>query len=80
MEGQKKITIQELKSFNGQNGKPAYVAFKGKVYDVTDSPTWIGGDHMGHSAGEDLTEEMEIAPHAEDVMERVKLVGVLTRS
>ena len=78
MEEQKKITIQELKNFNGQNGKPAYFAYKGKVYDVTDLPTWISGDHMGHSAGQDLTEEMEIAPHQEDVLEKVKLVGVLS--
>jgi predicted heme/steroid binding protein len=32
---------------------------------------------MDHSAGEDLTEQMEIAPHAEDVLERMKVIGVL---
>ena len=77
MENTKKFTINELSTFNGKDGKPAYVGYKGKVYDVTDSGQWIDGDHLGHSAGQDLTEEMEIAPHAEDVMERVKLVGVL---
>ena len=77
MENTKKFTINELSTFNGKDGKPAYVGYKGKVYDVTDSGQWIGGDHLGHAAGQDLTEEMEIAPHAEDVMERVKLVGVL---
>ena len=38
------------------------------------------GDHMGHLAGQDLTEEMDIAPHADDVMEKMKVVGVLTGS
>ena len=44
---------------------------------MTDSSQWIDGDHLGHAAGEDLTEQMEIAPHAEDVIERMKAVGVL---
>lgn len=74
----RKFTTAELGEFNGKNGKPAYVAYKGKVYDVTDSSQWLDGDHLGHEAGQDLTEEMEIAPHAEDVMDRMKQVGVLT--
>jgi predicted heme/steroid binding protein len=73
----KKFTAQELSTFNGKDGKPAYLAYKGKVYDVTDSPQWIDGDHIGHLAGQDLTIEMEIAPHGEDVMEKMKIVGVL---
>lgn len=73
----KQFTIQELSTFDGKDGKPAYLAYKGKVYDVTDSPQWIDGDHIGHSAGQDLTMEMEIAPHGEDVMEKMKIVGVL---
>ena len=79
METQKKFTVEELKNFDGQNGKPVYVGFKGKVYDVTDSASWAGGDHMGHGAGQDLTLEMEIAPHAEDVMEKMKVVGLLVK-
>lgn len=62
-----------------ENGKPAYVAYKGRVYDVTDSSQWVDGDHLGHVAGEDLTESMDIAPHAEDVLERMKIVGVLAK-
>lgn len=77
MEKTQKFTIQELSKFNGKDGNPAYIAYKGKVYDVTDSSQWIDGDHLGHAAGEDLTEQMGIAPHAEDVIERMKVVGVL---
>ncbi len=75
----REFTIQELSMFNGKEGKPAYVAYKGKVYDVTDSSQWTGRDHLGHAAGEDLTEPMDIAPHADDVMERMKVVGVLVK-
>jgi predicted heme/steroid binding protein len=75
-----KFTLDELHQFDGKNGRPVYVGYKGKVYDVTDSDQWIDGDHMGHVAGQDLTEEMDIAPHADDVMEKMKAVGVLAGS
>ncbi len=78
MEETKKFTVSELSKFNGKNGSPAYVGYKGKIYDVTESYQWSEGDHLGHEAGKDLTELMETAPHAEDVMERFKVVGILT--
>jgi predicted heme/steroid binding protein len=78
LSSEKQFTIEELKEFNGKNGKPAYVACKGKVYDVTDDYLWVEGEHQGeHSAGTDLTENISRAPHLEDVLDRVKLVGIL---
>lgn len=77
MDKQQTFTIEELGKFNGKNGKPAYVAVKGKVYDVTESSQWLEGDHLGHEAGQDLTMAMDIAPHGEEVMEKMKVVGVL---
>lgn len=75
---ERKFTIEELKQYDGRDGRPAYIAYKGKVYDVTDSFLWIDGDHQGqHAAGKDLTEDMALAPHGEETLERVKLVGVL---
>jgi predicted heme/steroid binding protein len=74
----KKITMQELEANSGKNGKPAYFAYKGKVYDVSESSFWLDGDHLGmHEAGKDLTEELEMAPHREENFQRVKLVGDL---
>jgi len=75
---ERKFTLEELKRYDGREGRPAYIAYKGKVYDVTDSYLWIDGDHQGqHVAGRDLTEEIALAPHGEETLERVKLVGVL---
>jgi predicted heme/steroid binding protein len=74
----KKFTVKELEEFNGKNGKHAYVACKGKVYDISQSDLWSGGEHMGmHNAGKDISEELELAPHGEEVLERVKLIGTL---
>jgi predicted heme/steroid binding protein len=60
----KEFTAEELAAFDGTSGKAAYVAYKGKVYDVSESAMWGGGDHEGmHSAGADLTAEHDDAPH-----------------
>lgn len=76
----KEFTVKELEEYNGKDGKAAYVAYQGKVYDFTESGLWDGGDHMGsHQAGKDITEEIDLAPHGEEVLGRknVKLVGKL---
>lgn len=58
------FTVEELAGFDGRDGKAAYVAYEGVVYDVSESGMWSDGDHEGmHSAGQDLTEAHEDAPH-----------------
>jgi predicted heme/steroid binding protein len=72
------ITLDELRQFDGKNGKPAYIAYRGKIYDVTQSKLWTNGDHMGmHDPGKDLTEEIDLAPHGDETLKRVKIVGNL---
>ena len=74
----KKVTRQELEQNDGRNGKPAYLAYKGKVYDASESSFWLEGEHLGmHNAGRDLTDELEMAPHREENLKRIKLVGDL---
>jgi predicted heme/steroid binding protein len=36
LETSHKFTLDELRQFDGKNGSPAYVGYKGKVYDVSD--------------------------------------------
>ena len=75
------FTESELKNYNGERGQPAYIAYAGVVYDVSDCPKWRTGLHEQlHFAGFDLTRSLRKAPHAAEVFTRpcVRRVGVLT--
>ena len=77
----KDFTAEELAQFNGENGKPVYVAHAGKVYDVSGSKMWKTGTHMKrHRSGQDLTTDIQGAPHQPDVLERYPQVGVLKKA
>ncbi|MHC4944267.1 MAG: DUF2231 domain-containing protein [Planctomycetota bacterium] len=72
------LSREGLEDFNGKDGRSAYAAVDGKVFDLSSSDLWKGGEHMGqHAAGRDLTEAIAGAPHGKEVLERVKQVGVL---
>jgi predicted heme/steroid binding protein/uncharacterized membrane protein len=76
----KEITSEELVLFNGKDGKPVYIAFQGKVYDVSKSPLWSKGLHMNrHPSGKDLTGAISAAPHGTEILERYPQVGVLKK-
>ncbi len=72
-----KFTPEELKKYDGSNGI-AYVAYGGKVYDVSASYHWKKGIHqVMHRAGLDLTEEFERAPHSPELLEKFPVIGEL---
>ena len=76
----KEMTSEELLSFNGKDGKPVYISFQGKIYDVSKSPLWSKGLHMNrHPSGSDLTGAISAAPHGPEVLERYPQVGVLKK-
>ncbi len=76
--GLKEFSREKLSRFDGKEGRPAYIAYKGKVYDVSNSFLWMGGRHQAlHQAGEDLSDLLDTAPHGEDLLERVPVVGKL---
>jgi len=73
----RKFTREELKEYDGAGGV-AYVAYGGKVYDVSHSFHWKRGIHqVMHYAGEDLTEALKEAPHEIDMLEKFPIVGEL---
>ena len=74
----KEYTLNELAEYNGKNGK-AYVAYQGKVYDVSNSSLWKGGKHKGHNAGMDLTWQISKAPHGSEILKDFPVVGTLKK-
>jgi predicted heme/steroid binding protein len=74
----REMTRAELATYNGRDGQPTYVAYKGLIYDVSSSPQWEEGEHLlAHGAGDDLTEQLQYAPHGEEVLARFPVVGIL---
>ncbi|MBI5234122.1 MAG: cytochrome B5 [Deltaproteobacteria bacterium] len=72
----KRFTKEDLKKHDGGiSGAPVYIAFNGKVYDVTNSPLFIDGIHFEHYAGRDLTDDMPDAPHSEEALATLTVVG-----
>ena len=76
----KEFDSDELAKYNGENGNPVYVAYDGKVYDISESKLWRNGVHMKrHHAGAELTTDLQAAPHEKDVLERFPQVGVFKK-
>lgn len=74
----RRFTRKELALCNGEAGAPAYIAYKGNVYDVSRSFLWQGGKHFGiHKTGTDLSSSLGQAPHGEDMLERCPIIGEL---
>lgn len=78
-EGQRVFTLSELSGYDGSQGRPAYVAVDGKVYDVSDKAAWAGGTHFaGLKAGNDLSGQFASCHRGMAAMlEQLPVVGVL---
>ncbi len=75
------MTSEQLALCDGLEDRPACFAFKGKIYDASQSSMWKKGQHMQrHSAGGDLTAALGQAPHGEDRVMRLPEVGSLLAS
>jgi predicted heme/steroid binding protein len=73
-----RLTIEELSYFDGKESRPAYIAYKEKIYDVSSSKFWNRGSHMTkHSAGNDLTDFLGTAPHGEEKVFQMPVRGEL---
>ncbi len=70
------LAPDELARFDGKEGRPAYIAYKGGIYDMTKSRLWKNGSHLAkHAAGNDLTDFLTNAPHGEDRILAMPRVG-----
>lgn len=77
----REFTIEELSQYDGSNGRPAYVAVNGIVYDVSLEATWGGGTHFGMYAGQDLTAQFK-GCHGVGIqtLNNLPQIGLLTNS
>lgn len=73
------FTKSQLALRNGQDKPEIWIAYKGIIYDVTGSRLWQRGMHYEHWAGQDLTDELEDAPHTEEVLKKFNAIGKLTQ-
>jgi len=72
------MTLAELAFYDGKEGRPAYIAVQGWIYDVSGSNLWINGEHNGYSAGQDLTVIiLSQSPHGLSTLSRVPIVAKL---
>ncbi len=71
----KTFDLEELEKYDGTKGI-SYVAYRGKVYDISKSYHWKKGIHqVTHKAGQDLTEALKDAPHLPALLFRFPVVG-----
>ena len=61
--------MKDLSQFDGRQGRPAYFAYQGKIYEA--------GGRKKHFAGDDLTDALKTAPYGEDKVFQVPQVAEL---
>lgn len=72
------FTLEELANYNGENGKPTYVAVNGVVYDISTAKPWVNGKHNGLTAGTDLTSQFTKCHRGMiQTLEKYPIVGML---
>ena len=75
METLPEYTLAQLALRNGNDKPEIWVAFRGDIYDVSKSKLWRNGKHYEHWAGQDLTPELDLAPHSEAVFSKFDVIG-----
>jgi len=74
------VTLEELKTYDGKDGKKSYVAVEGKVYDFSRLNRWPSGSHQRgmHLAGNELTSELlKDSPHGIGKISGVDVIALL---
>jgi predicted heme/steroid binding protein len=72
------FTLEELALYDGLDGRAAYVAVSGVVYDLSRVGAWAGGTHFGLFAGKDMTEMFMNCHNGEMVrLESIPIVGTI---
>ena len=77
---EKVFSIEDLSKFDGKNGRSAYVAIDGIVYDVSAIGPWKNGEHKKNlKAGNDHSNMIVKSPHGKGVLKKLPKVVVLKK-
>ena len=74
---QKEFTLEDLSQYTGRNGRPAYAAIEGIVYDISNSKALGGETYFGLIAGQDLTSQFNSCHGIIDILTNAPKVGIL---
>jgi predicted heme/steroid binding protein len=79
------FTLAELATHDGREGRPAYAAVDGTVYNLSASQFWSTGEHvvcdLGARAGRDLSDEIRLAPsYMRSMLAAMPQVGTLSHA
>ena len=73
----KTFSKTELAKYDGKNGNKAYIAYNGKVYDV--SAIWVNGYHHNLKAGTDITIIYNLCnKHGSSIFSIFTIIGTYT--
>lgn len=72
----KEFNKETLSNYDGKNGRPAYIAVNGNVYDVTNNHHWTNGQHHNIKAGRDVSFYLtDSSAHDENILVHINRVG-----
>lgn len=79
LEELKEFTLSQLALRNGSDREEIWCAYRGIIYNLTNSRYWLSGRHYEHWAGQDLTGEFPEAPHNDSVFLKFTIIGKLKK-
>jgi predicted heme/steroid binding protein len=75
------LTVADLATFDGKNGKQCYVAVDKTVYLIEGKTLWQEGEHLPSNGqamcGKDLTSVIDKSPHGRSKLPLLTVVGQL---
>lgn len=74
---QKEFTLDELSQYDGKNGRRAYVAIEGIVYDVSNELIFRKVKNIGVIAGKDLTELFDFYYRMNQIINKAPKIGII---